>query len=171
MTIPRYERFYSQINNFQLHFPIHFLNEAVNTMDSKALLHDESHSDMYYDEISTSEDGLSEKGARRLVSKTSIIKQLLRPTLLCGFITLIYSFVLVVVVLKMQALRLQGPALIYCKLSRRFCHASANADTAPAREALQYEAHVFDMNPHIQSPYFGEPSDELDEAWNDLLQC
>jgi hypothetical protein len=140
-------------------------------MDTKALLHDEAHEEMYYDEVSTSEDGLPEKGMTKMISSSSKLKRFLTPVLICGCITVVYSLILITVVLKMQALRLQGPGLIQCKfLEYRSIH-DANNSAAPAREAVQYEAHVFDMDPSIESPYFGEPSDELDDAWNELLQC
>jgi hypothetical protein len=140
-------------------------------MDTKALLRDDSQDEMYYDEVSTSEDGLPEKGMTKMIPGSSKFKQFLTPVLLCGSMTVVYSLILVAVVLKMQALRLQGPRLIQCKFLK-FCSVHvANAIAAPARNAVQYEAHIFDMDPSIESPYFGEPSDKLDEAWNDLLQC
>jgi hypothetical protein len=84
-------------------------------MDTKALLQDESQNEMYYDEVSTSEDGLPKKGMKKIISRSSKIKRFLTPVLLYGCITFVYSLILVAVVLKMQALRLQGPGLIYCK--------------------------------------------------------
>lgn len=43
---------------------------------------------------------------------------------------------------------------------------------APAREALLYEARVFEMkrDPKNMGPYFGPPSRELDLAWHTMLQ-
>lgn len=96
------------------------------TMDTKALLHDESQDEIYYDEVPVSDDGLPTEGMEKLVSKKPSFRRFLKPVVLYGFVTLLYSLILVAAVLKMQSLRLQGPGLIYCKLL--FVHSKSPAD-------------------------------------------
>lgn len=42
---------------------------------------------------------------------------------------------------------------------------------APANEAIEYEKRVFNEGASIQfSPYMGEPTDEMDDAWENLYK-
>jgi len=47
--------------------------------------------------------------------------------------------------------------------------------TAFTRDAVRYEQRVFEVNPKLADSsariYAGQPSPELDDAWNYLLQC
>lgn len=60
----------------------------------------------------------------------------------------------------------QDPRVTNWNASRRL------TNLAPAREALLYEARVFEMkrDPKNMGPYFGPPSRELDLAWHTMLQ-
>jgi len=42
---------------------------------------------------------------------------------------------------------------------------------APAQSAVRYEKVRFNATLVIDSPYNGEPSQQVDKAWSDLLQC
>lgn len=46
-------------------------------------------------------------------------------------------------------------------------------DIAPAREAVHYEERPFTLGDRIQehSIFSGKPSEELDLAWHNLLNC
>jgi hypothetical protein len=83
-------------------------------MDTKGLLHDEPHGEVYDDERSISDDELYEKGMTRKISRSLELKRFLNPFLVWGTITFVYSLILISVVLKMRAFRLHGAGVIYC---------------------------------------------------------
>jgi hypothetical protein len=83
-------------------------------MDTKGLLHDEPQGEVYDDERSISDDELYEKEMTRNISRSLELNQFLKPFLVWGTITFVYSLILVSVVLKMRASKLHGAGIIYC---------------------------------------------------------
>ncbi|KAF1959417.1 hypothetical protein CC80DRAFT_490342 [Byssothecium circinans] len=47
---------------------------------------------------------------------------------------------------------------------------SGTLKISPAREAIEYQQQYFDIKPEIDSTWIGEPSEELDANWHNLLQ-
>ncbi|KAL8798779.1 MAG: hypothetical protein Q9182_006391 [Xanthomendoza sp. 2 TL-2023] len=58
------------------------------------------------------------------------------------------------------------------RLHRQYNEEKRKSGCTPAREALHYEARLFEMkrDPKNMGPYFGPPSRELDQAWHIMLQ-
>jgi len=46
-----------------------------------------------------------------------------------------------------------------------------NRYLAPAQEAIVYERKSFELGGHFYGAFTGEPSEEVDKRWNELLQC
>lgn len=90
-----------------------------------------------------------------------------------------WTFVLVQIVLlffytmAFISLAHQDRDLVYCKMFKYFSHCGLQADIyiAPAQTAVKYERVSFNATLVIDSPYNGEPSAKVDQAWTELLQC
>ncbi|MCJ1445951.1 MAG: hypothetical protein MMC23_006456 [Stictis urceolatum] len=65
----------------------------------------------------------------------------------------LYTFVSVLIIQSNANQYSHGPGLVY----------------TPAREAVSYEAKWFEVNVHKATKYFGEPSPEKENAWDELL--
>ncbi|KAI1337282.1 hypothetical protein F5Y15DRAFT_418047 [Xylariaceae sp. FL0016] len=50
------------------------------------------------------------------------------------------------------------------------CHSPENIVKSPASSIIQYHPKVFDSRLHIESPYTGDPTPEIDQAWADLVE-
>jgi hypothetical protein len=64
-----------------------------------------------------------------------------------------------------------GVNLISCKAPSTTYVNKSNALIAPAREAVTYESVLFMNDLDDWNVYKGEPSPELDKAWDDILKC
>ena len=47
-------------------------------------------------------------------------------------------------------------------------HTLLHSFSAPAQEAIVYEAKAFAMNPRVPNVYMGDPNAALNKAWEDL---
>lgn len=108
---------------------------------------------------STSNAGL-EDFSPRWYSKDSLSVRPARPWIPYGAAALLYSFLLVTATLMLSAHRWQKLVL----------HGAAVVDT-PLRPAMQYEATKFQRGWKANYTLMGQPSPELDAAWEDILQC
>lgn len=108
---------------------------------------------------STSSTGL-EDISPRWYSKNSLSTRPARPWLLYGAVAVLYSILLVTATLIFSAQRWQTLLL----------HGAAVVDT-PLRPAMQYEATKFQRGWKANYTLMGQPSPELDDAWDDILQC
>lgn len=61
------------------------------------------------------------------------------------------------------------PNFDHCKLNGFMSLLLLNFSTAPAREAIRYVPKVLDNNLFVKNAYKGNPSPELDEAWESLV--
>lgn len=82
-------------------------------MDTESLLHEELKDGIFSSEPSISEDEAYDNIAP--VSRCLRWKRYIYSPLAYGIVTFVYSLILIVVVIEMQALRLKGPGLIDCK--------------------------------------------------------
>jgi hypothetical protein len=67
--------------------------------------------------------------------------------------------------------RPHGVNLISCKAPSTIYVNKTNALIAPAREAVTYESVLFMNDLDDWNVYKGEPSPELETAWDDILKC
>ncbi|KAI1378903.1 hypothetical protein F4677DRAFT_382688 [Hypoxylon crocopeplum] len=99
-----------------------------------------------------SEDGLLEKGHHGGPPQQPIWKSK-RFLAAHGALLVVYAFILFLVASQKK--------VVYQGLPY-----------SPARNALTWEDHAFDLEDHIHdggTPYVGKPSEELDQVWHDLL--
>ncbi|KAJ6784909.1 hypothetical protein PWT90_02382 [Aphanocladium album] len=112
----------------------------------------------YEDRHSESSSCLSE--SEELMGKGSLVPPRPRPwkqwLAVAGHVTLVLINVIAfsIILGKAHTMQKQNEPLVY----------------SPALEAVKMEVTEFQGQLRIISPYQGEPSDELDQAWTDLLQ-